>query len=191
MRPALFLDRDGVILVEKHYLARPEQVELIDGAAEAIRLANTVGVPVFVVTNQSGVAHGLCDVHVLTEIHAVMETMLAERGARLDGIYSCPHHPNASIETFRQACACRKPAPGMLLQAARDHDLRLAGSFVIGDKLTDLQAGQVVGARGILVRTGHGARQEVRGAWAIVEDLNAAVRAVLPLLIGPGRLAKC
>ncbi len=184
-RPAVFLDRDGTINVERDYLSDPDQLELIPGAAEAIAACNAAGLPVIVVTNQSGIARGMFDEERFHEITARLGELLAERGARVDATYYCPHHPEHGGARYARACECRKPQPGMLVRAAREHGLGTTRSWIVGDSLRDLEAGAAVGARGILVATGKGAVQYAsaleRGAPPEhhVADLGAAVRLVL------------
>ncbi len=158
MTPAVFLDRDGVIVEEEHHLARVEQVRLVAGCAAAIRRLNQAELPVIVVTNQSGVARGLFPEERIDEVHARIDSLLAEEGAFVWRYYHCPHHPTEGVGPYRVECACRKPRPGMLLAAAADFGLDLRQSWLIGDTLTDLEAGASVGCRTILVLTGHGQR---------------------------------
>lgn len=148
-RPALFLDRDGVLNVEIHRLHRAEEVSLIPGAAKAVAIVNGWGVPVVVVTNQAGIAHGLYDEQAMWSVHRRLDELLAGEGAHIDGYFHCPHAPEAS-------CSCRKPAPGLLLQAAGELNIDLSRSVLVGDKLSDLQAARSVGCRAFLVRTGYG-----------------------------------
>jgi D-glycero-D-manno-heptose 1,7-bisphosphate phosphatase len=185
-RAAAFLDRDGVLIEDAHYLAAVGQVRLIPGAAEAIATLNRAGVPVVVVTNQAGVAHGYFPQERVAEVHEYLDELLAARGARVDRYYYCPHHPDAKIERYRVECDCRKPKPGMLHRAAVELGLDLARSYLVGDKVSDLAAGGVAGCKTILVRTGYGAEVDVAGAvaqWNLVRvaaDLNEAVRHLLP-----------
>lgn len=179
--PAVFLDRDGTILHEIDYLADPEQVSLLPGSAEAIRSLNEAGFKVVVATNQSGIARGLLDEQVLDEIHAVMLAELERGGAHIDRIEFCPHHPDHDgVDSPR-----RKPAPGMLLDAARALDLDLARSWTVGDAERDVAAGLAAGTRGILVETGKGARElerlrsEGRAPEFAVSDLAAAACLIL------------
>ncbi len=158
--PALFLDRDGVLIEEVEYLARPAQVKLIAGAAACIRAANVAGWRVVVVSNQSGVARGLFPESVLPDVHRVIAEKLGE--AEIDGFYYCPHHPTHGQGHYRIDCDCRKPKPGMLVQAARELGIDLAKSWLIGDRLTDLQAGASAGCRTILVQTGYGLATTIR-----------------------------
>jgi D-glycero-D-manno-heptose 1,7-bisphosphate phosphatase len=190
MRPALFLDRDGVIVDEAEYLADPAQLRLLPGSAEAIAEVNRQGVPVIVVTNQSGVARGYFPESRVAEIHERLDRLLAGQGAHIARYYYCPHHPTEGRPSYRIDCQCRKPQPGMLLQAARDLSLELHESYLVGDKLSDLGAGASAGCRTILVRTGYGRTLadtlEPRGLnlEMIADDLREAVRFCLPRLLG-------
>ncbi len=143
-RFAVFVDRDGTICFDKHYLADPNGLELIPTVAEGIKKLNDAGIPVIVVTNQSGIARGYFTPEKLEEIHSHMKEALAVRGARVDDIFFCPHMPNAG-------CPCRKPAPGMLLQARDKHNIDLQRSFVIGDRMMDVELAHAVNASGVLV----------------------------------------
>lgn len=169
-RRFVLIDRDGTINVEKHYLSDPDQLELIPGAATAIRRLRTAGFGVAVITNQSGIARGYFDQARLDEIHARLKQLLAVEGAEVDGIYICPHGPDDD-------CSCRKPLPGMVQQAVADHGFDPKEAFVIGDKEVDVELGRAVGAKTFLVRTGHGAKAEAAGTTAdhVVDDLPAAV----------------
>jgi D-glycero-D-manno-heptose 1,7-bisphosphate phosphatase len=173
-RPAVFLDRDGTLIEDAHFLARPEQVWLLPGAVAAVARLNRRGTPVVVVTNQSGVARGLFPEAAVHAVHAHLSRLLAEHGARIDAFYHCPHHPKAAVAAYRLACACRKPRPGMLVAAARDLGLDLARSWMIGDKPDDAGAGAAAGCRAVLVRTGHPLPADVGGV-EVVADLAAAV----------------
>lgn len=155
-KPAVFLDRDGTINHEVNYVSEVSQLTLIDGAAEGIHRFNQARLPVIVVTNQAGIARGYLTESSLQEIHRVLESELRSRDAFVDAIYFCPHHPTEGNEPYRRECDCRKPGTGMLRRAAKELHIDLTRSFVVGDKLSDLQAGQSVGCRNILVRTGYG-----------------------------------
>jgi D-glycero-D-manno-heptose 1,7-bisphosphate phosphatase len=161
LRPAVFLDRDGTIIREVNYLSDPSQVELLPGAAAAIARWNAEGTAVVVVTNQAGVARGYFAESRIVEVHRRLDELLAEHRAHIDGYYYCPHHPTAGDASYRRDCSCRKPLPGMLLHAASEMSLDLAASVMIGDKLSDLQAGAAAGCATVLVRTGYG--EEVEG----------------------------
>jgi D-glycero-D-manno-heptose 1,7-bisphosphate phosphatase len=178
---AVFLDRDGTLIEEVNYLYEVDQIRLVPGAAEAIRQVNVTGTRLIVVTNQSGVARGLFPEERVTQVHARLMAMLQEQGARVDACYYCPHHPIEGIGKYRVDCDCRKPKPGMLLAAARDLGLDLTQSWMIGDKISDLEAGAAAGCRTVLVQTGYGASitkslpaNELRLA-GVVTDLPAAI----------------
>jgi len=161
LRPAIFLDRDGVVIEGVHYLASPSQVRLIPGAAEAIASLNRAGWPVVIVTNQSGVARGLFDSEAVHAVHRHISNLLVEHHARIEEYYFCPHLETAEVPEYRLDCECRKPKPGMLHQAAAELSLDLAKSWMIGDRESDLQAGAAAGARTILVRTGFGSSTDI------------------------------
>lgn len=143
-RIAVFVDRDGTICFDKHYLADPNGLELLPTVAEGIKKINDAGIPVIVVTNQSGIARGYFTPVRLDEIHSRLREALAVRGAHVDDIFYCPHLPGSG-------CPCRKPAPGMLLQARDKHGFDLSRSFVIGDRMMDVELAHAVNAIGILV----------------------------------------
>jgi D-glycero-D-manno-heptose 1,7-bisphosphate phosphatase len=155
-RPAIFLDRDGVLIEDAHYVGSPDRVRLLPGAAESVAALNRAGWPVVVVTNQAGVARGLFPAAAVDVVHAHLRSLLSGYRARVDAFYFCPHHPEAELEALRVGCDCRKPRPGMLLQAAAELGLDLAASWMVGDRVSDLEAGAAAGARTILVRTGYG-----------------------------------
>jgi D-glycero-D-manno-heptose 1,7-bisphosphate phosphatase len=145
--PALFLDRDGVIHREIGYLSDPKQVEFLPGIFEVCKSAQNAGYKLIIITNQSGIARGL---YSEADFHHLMHWMLKEfkqRGIRIDAYYFCPHHPIHGIGTYRKECANRKPGPGMLLQAAREHGLDLGQSLLIGDRASDMEAGAAAGIR--------------------------------------------
>jgi len=153
-RPAIFLDRDGTMIEDPGYLSEPDEVRLLPGAGEAISMLNRAGLPVVVVTNQSGIGRGFFRAEKLGAIHARLGEVLAEEGARLDGIYFCPHLP-------RDKCRCRKPAPGMVERASAELGLDPEKSFVVGDKASDVGLARNVGAKAVLVMTGEG-RDELK-----------------------------
>ena len=179
-RPAVFLDRDGTLIEEAGYLDRLERLIFYPFSVDAVRLLNRTNLAVVVVTNQAGVARGIFHESFVADAHRHVRETLARGGAKVDGFYYCPHHPEASIEAYRIACDCRKPQPGLLRRAARELQLDLSRSFVIGDRWHDLQAGAAVGARGILVRTGYGRTEEAAPKGdvtpaAVVDNLIEAV----------------
>lgn len=154
-RPAAFFDRDGTLILEADYLSDPDDVELIPGAIEAIRAAHDAGWYAVIVTNQSGIARGRYSEADYAAVTRRLEALLSAAGASVDAILHCPHHPD-----FTGVCDCRKPAPGMLLEASRRLTIDLGRSIVVGDKRSDLAAAVAVGAHPVLVRTGYGAATE-------------------------------
>jgi D-glycero-D-manno-heptose 1,7-bisphosphate phosphatase len=188
MRRAVFLDRDGTLLEEGNYVSDIRNVVFFPYTVDAVRLLNQAGFAVVVITNQSGIARGIVREAFVAEAHALIDRKLAVGGARIDGYYYCPHHPEGSIAEFTRECECRKPKPGQLRQAAADLDLDLERSFVVGDRWSDVDTAEAVGARGILVRTGYGTQAEkeavvqpraARAPAVIVDDLIAAVAWIL------------
>ncbi|HYT76066.1 MAG TPA: HAD family hydrolase [Vicinamibacterales bacterium] len=160
MKRAVFLDRDGTLIEEAGYLDRLERMIFFPYSVDAVRALNQAGYAVVVITNQAGIARGIVREAFVAEAHARISERLEAGGARIDGFYYCPHYPEGTIERYRIACDCRKPQPGLLRRAAADLDLDLGRSFVVGDRWHDLAAGQAVGARGVLVRTGLGSKEE-------------------------------
>jgi D-glycero-D-manno-heptose 1,7-bisphosphate phosphatase len=139
-RGAVFLDRDGTLIEEVGFLNHMDRLRLLPRAAEAIRHLNESGLLALVVTNQSGIARRIFDTAFLERVHGTIAARLAESGAKLDGIYHCPHHPDALDPEFRRDCDCRKPKPGMILRAAKEHGVDISRSYMIGDSVTDLEA---------------------------------------------------
>ena len=179
LRPAVFLDRDGTISEEVGYLNDATQFRMFPFAAAAIRKLNDANLPVVVVTNQSGVGRGFFPESMVHTVHELMTRQLTVAGAHLNAIYYCPH-------TSDDECECRKPKPGLLERAAREHDLDLPGSFVVGDRYGDVELAHGTGGRGILVRTGYGEEdlRENSSAWPkqpdfVADDLAAAVDWIL------------
>jgi D-glycero-D-manno-heptose 1,7-bisphosphate phosphatase len=185
LAPAIFIDRDGTLNEDIGYLSSPDDLILYPYAAEAVRLVNESGLQAIVITNQSGIARGYYDEEILAAIHERMITELARDDARIDAIYYCPHHPRIGDQRYRQMCACRKPRPGMLRQAAREHSIDLPRSYVIGDKASDINLAANVGARGVLVLSGYGRETLAnRDRWPcepaiIADDLLDAVKRIL------------
>jgi len=174
------LDRDGTIIVERNYLSDPDQVELLPNAIAGLRAMRNQGLGLVIVTNQSGIGRGYFDEARLSRIHERLHGMFQEADLTVDGVYYCPHTPDDD-------CACRKPRPGLIEQAAQDLHFRPADCVVIGDKACDIQLGQRVGATTILVRTGYG-EQELKKLDpppdAVVADLAEAAAFLAP---SPGR----
>lgn len=184
MRPAVFLDRDGTLIEERNYLDRVELIAPFAGAASALARLRDAGFALVVVTNQAGVARGYFDEDFVRRAHEHLAALFARDGIVLDGYYYCPHHPEGTVEPYRRVCACRKPAPGMVEQAARDLSLDVARSYVVGDKWIDVELAQNAGARGILVRTGYGATIEAEPPdgvhpFAIVDTLAEAADVIV------------
>jgi D-glycero-D-manno-heptose 1,7-bisphosphate phosphatase len=164
-RPAVFIDRDGTLTDEVGYVNHPSRLRLLPRSAEAIRRLNAVGTPAVVVTNQAGLARGYFSEEILRAVNESLVEQLARAGARLDGIYVCPHHPTEGEPPYRARCECRKPKPGLLRRAAAELGLELTRSTMIGDKPSDLVPGREVGAAAVLVLTGYG-----RGEWEYRRD---------------------
>lgn len=183
MSRAVFLDRDGTINEEKNYLYRIEDFQFIAGVPQAIRRLNDAGYLVVVVTNQSGVARGYFDREDVDRLHEHIQRELSLFGATVDAFYLCPHHPQKGVGEFRVDCDCRKGKPGMLLQAAVDLDIDLKQSFMVGDKLADIEAGRAAGCSSLLVLTGYGTNNRdnavAAGAMAVALDLPEAVDFIL------------
>jgi D-glycero-D-manno-heptose 1,7-bisphosphate phosphatase len=156
VQPAVFLDRDGTINEEVGYLSRLEQLQLFPSSSAAIRILNQRGIPVIVVTNQSGVARGYFKEDFVHEVHSFLQEQLGMEDAHIDAFYYCPHHPTEGLSPYLQVCSCRKPEVGMLQQAARDLHLDLSRSYMVGDMMKDVLAGKKAGTKGILVMTGYG-----------------------------------
>lgn len=184
-RPAVFLDRDGVINNEKSYLSDPAMMELIPSAAGAIRRLNQAGFLVIVVTNQPVVARGECTLNGLRLVHNKMETLLGREHAWIDALYFCPHHPDkgfaGEVAELKIDCDCRKPKIGMFERAARDWNVSLPGSYGVGDSRRDVLAARRMGLRTIGVKTGHGCRDcgASEQPDRLAEDLGEAVEFIL------------
>ena len=175
-RPAVFLDRDGTLIEEAHYLADPDRVSLMPGAAAALQSLRGAGYVLVLVTNQSGIARGL---YSAADYHAVAERLvevLREEGVAMEGTYYCMHHPD-----YSGPCDCRKPATGMYERAARELGLDPAASWYVGDKVTDVLPAASLGGKGILVRTGYGRDHEDHLPHGVVavDDLGEAASLIL------------
>jgi histidinol-phosphate phosphatase family domain/HAD-superfamily hydrolase, subfamily IIIA len=153
---AVFLDRDGTINEEVGYLDSLDKFKIIPCAYEAIKLINESGMKAVVISNQAGVARGLFTEDFVKKINKHLQAALRQKKAHIDNFYYCPHHPTEGIEPYLKVCNCRKPAPGMLLQAAHDLDIDLTRSYLVGDRFRDMEAAKKVGVKGILVKTGYG-----------------------------------
>ena len=186
MRRAIFMDRDGTVSDEVGYLNHVSRLRVFPFAAEAIREINASPLLAILVTNQAGVARGYFKEEMIGAVHDRLAGELAAEGARLDAVYYCPHHPTAGEAPYRQDCDCRKPRPGMLVRAAREHGVDLASSYVVGDKYSDVRLAHAVGAAGVLVLTGYGRGEYEyeRETWPrepehVAETLLDAVRWIL------------
>ena len=153
-RRAVFLDRDGTINYDTHYLSRPQEVSLIPGSARAIARLNAAGLAVVVVSNQSGLARGYFGPEDLEAVRRELDHQLRREGARVEAYYHCPHHPRGRVPELAITCECRKPRPGLVMQAARELGLELAGSFMVGDKNADVACGRAAGLISIRVLSG-------------------------------------
>lgn len=175
LRPAVFLDRDGTIVAEAHYLRDPDRAVLVPGAAQALNALRAAGYAVIVVTNQSGIARGLYGEKEFSAVQARIEALLAAQGAHVDAVYHCPHHPD-----YTGPCECRKPGTLLFERAAREHGLDPARSWFVGDRLKDVEPALRLGGRGLLVRTGYGREHEAEaGEFDVVDDIvGAAARIV-------------
>ena len=177
-RPFVLLDRDGTIIIERHYLADPRQIEFLPGAVRGLRQMLSMGLGLVVVTNQSAVGRGFFDETHLDLIHRHLRELLKVEGIHLEGIYFCPHVPEGN-------CTCRKPRPGMAERAAKELGFDLQASFVIGDKPADIELGRKVGATTFLVRTGYGADfvgDPTVNPDYIADDLSVAAQTIQGLL---------
>lgn len=179
---AVFLDRDGTISEEVGYIRDPDQFQLMPKSAEAVKLMNERGLKVIVITNQAGVAKGYFPEDMVSRVHKKMEKTLSNQGAFLDGVYYCPHHPEGVVETYRKTCECRKPASGLLKKASEEHAIDLSRSYMVGDKVADVECAHGMGVKGILVLTGYGKDElkkikaaKIRGPEYVADDILDAV----------------
>lgn len=154
-KPAIFLDRDGTINIEKNYLHRIEDWQWISGAKEVIKQLKNSGYLIVVISNQAGIARNMYNIDDVNKLHDFANSELKKIGTGIDAFYFCPHHPD-----FTGLCECRKPSPQMILRAAKDLNIDLEKSWMIGDKKIDIDAGKAAGAKTILVRTGYGRQEE-------------------------------
>jgi D-glycero-D-manno-heptose 1,7-bisphosphate phosphatase len=153
---AVFFDRDGVLDVDTGYISRPEEIRWIPGALDTLALLKRKGYLVFVVTNQSGIARGYFTVETMNHLHAFMEKEIEAAGGAIDHIYFCPHHPTKGvIPELTIRCSCRKPQPGLILQAFRDYDVDKEHSFLVGDRMSDVDAALGAGIPGFLFQEGN------------------------------------
>jgi D-glycero-D-manno-heptose 1,7-bisphosphate phosphatase len=192
-RPALFLDRDGVIVEDTHYLGRAQDVRMLAGAGEAIARCNRLGIPVIVVSNQSGIARGLYDWSGFAAVQAAIESALSETGARFDAVFACAHHADGKAPLNIADHPWRKPNPGMIVAAAERLKLDLARSWIAGDRASDLAAGKTVGLAGGIVISPRPddaerviAMQLRSGEFAV--DITSSLADAVALLLARGHL---
>ena len=190
------MDRDGCLIEEMGYINHPSRVRMLPRTPEAIARLNAAGIAAVMATNQAGIARGYFSNETLAAVNAELERQLGALGARLDALYVCTHHPTAGEPPYRQTCECRKPKPGLLLRAAAELGVDLSRSIMVGDKPSDVEAGQAAGAATVLVLTGYG-----RGEWEyrrhewtvkpdhVAEDLFDAVEWAMAR-IGAGKSAR-
>ena len=177
LKKAVFLDRDGTLIVERNYLSSPDQVEILPGVAEGLKLLAEAGFLLVIVTNQSGVGRGYFTIERVAEVHDRMFTLLGLDRSFFAGVYICPHAP-------AEQCICRKPLPELAFRAAQEHNIDLANSWMIGDKPADINLARAAGTRAVLVRTGYGLEYQshpcVAEASALVADnMGHAARQIL------------
>lgn len=184
---AVFLDRDGTINEEVHYLHRPEDLRLLPGAAEAIRMLKEAGFTLIVITNQAGVARGYYTCGDVEALHVYMNKQLQKEGGVIDAFYYCPHHPLHGIGEYKVVCHCRKPDIGMFEMAEKDFAVDKSRSYMIGDKELDIEAGHNYGVESILVGTGYGAKlkkeAELQGRKPFYDYYAADLRAAAGYII--------
>ena len=185
-RRAVFMDRDGTISEEVGYVNHPSRYRVFPYAAEAVRTLNDAGWLAILVTNQAGVARGYFTEEMIGAVHGVLEAELRTAGARLDAIYYCAHHPSVGEPPYRFDCDCRKPRPGLIQRAVKDFDIDPGGSWMIGDRYSDIELAHNAGVRSAFVLSGYGRGEweYQRAAWKtepelVAENLLEAVRAIV------------
>jgi D-glycero-D-manno-heptose 1,7-bisphosphate phosphatase len=194
MKKAVFLDKDGTLVEDVPYSCDVNRIRLMPGVRQGLRRLDAAGYLLIVVSNQSGVAHGLFSVEALSGVEMKLRALLADADIRLDGFYYCPHHPDGRVFAYATACDCRKPSPGLFMQATSDWAIDLTASWMVGDILHDVEAGRRAGCRTILLDNGHETEWHL-GAYRcpdyVAADLDAAAdiilavdRAALPNIAG-------
>lgn len=166
---AIFLDRDGTINEEMGYINHPDRFVVFPYVSESIRIFNDIGFKVIIVTNQSGVARGYFPESLVIELHKSLQSQMKEKGAKIDAIYYCPHHPEEGKGKYKNDCTCRKPKPGMILKAAKEHNLDLNNSYMVGDRYKDILFAQNMKIKSCFVLTGYGRGEYVydRKNWTV------------------------
>jgi D-glycero-D-manno-heptose 1,7-bisphosphate phosphatase len=185
MNKAVFLDRDGTINKEVNYLSKPEDLEILPGVFEALKIFRDNGYKLIVISNQAGLAKGIFTHTDLESVNMELDRQLLAQSIQLDGFYFCPHHPEGKVPELTTECKCRKPAPGLLLQAMLEHKVDPEKSYMIGDKLLDVAAGKQAGCKSGLVLTGYGREEVDRPSRQvepdfIVENLVQAAKLICP-----------
>ncbi len=181
MQKAVFLDKDGTLIEDLPYNADQGKIRFVPGSQEGLRLLQQCGYQLIVVTNQAGIAKGLVTPDELQAMRARLFEMTAATGVRLSGFFFCPHHPEGTVEQYRIRCNCRKPEPGLILKAAREHSIDLAVSWLVGDILNDIEAGRRAGCRTILIDNGNETEWIIapsRVPHHIVSDLKEAAEII-------------
>ncbi len=185
LRPALFLDKDGTLLEDLPFNADPARMRFAEGAPQALVRLAALEMPLIVVSNQAGVALGRFEAARLDEVRARLETMFSACGATLAAAYFCPHHPQGSVAAYAVACDCRKPRPGLLQRAAREHAIDLQRSWMIGDILDDVEAGKRAGCRAVLLCNGNETEWRA-GAFRRPDHLVRDLAEAACLIVGAG-----
>jgi len=157
---AVFMDRDGTIIEDTGYIDSPERVKFLPGSIEAIKRLKDAGYKVVIISNQAGIARGLLTEDMLQTIDKYIHKKILSGGTHIDGSYYCPHHPEHGVYPYRQACECRKPHTGLVKKAAKEHDLDLSKSFMVGDHSSDIETAKRAGIKSVFVLTGHGPKEK-------------------------------
>lgn len=181
MKKAIFIDKDGTLIEDIPYNVDPTRLRFSDGAVDALKIFSRLGFSLIIISNQSGIARGYFDEHDLHQVRITLTEMLASRGVKLDAFYFCPHHPDGEVEPYNIECHCRKPRPGMILGAAQQHNIDLSRSWMIGDILNDVEAGNRAGCKTILLDNGYETEwktSQYRKPTATVSSFAEAVKVI-------------
>ena len=186
--PAIFVDKDGTLIEDVPYNVRPDLIRLMPGALTSLQRLHRAGYGVVVISNQSGVARGFFPITALSAVEERLRVLLAEGDVPLAGFYYCPHFPGGRVAEYSRECFCRKPQPGLVLQAAREHRLDLTRSWFVGDILDDIEAGHRAGCRAILLDNGH-ETQWVAGEYRVPDHRTGTWLEVAELILAADRVA--